>query len=317
MIIASSVAGCDVSKSHIDVCLLEGEGDGRCRSWRFDNRHLDRLASRLRARGCRLVVLEASGGYEGPLRQALERAGLPAALVNPRQARAFARACGLLAKTDRVDAAMLSRYGRCMNPQPTPLPEPQRERLRDLLRRRDQLIAIRTSEKQNLDKAADSRIRADIAAMITHLSRAITDIQRRIQQCIRASTELTAQAAILRSMTGIGPVLTALLLARLPELGRLDRRRIAALVGLAPHACESGAFKGQRHIWGGRADLRRALYMGAVAAISRSAPWKTCYNALKARGKPPKVALIAVMRKMIVTLNAMIRTNTTFQQHGC
>jgi len=317
MTIASSVAGCDVSKSHVDVCLLDAEEDGWRQSWRVDSRHLDSLARALKARGCRLVVLEASGGYEGPLRRALERASLPAALVNPRQARAFARACGLLAKTDRIDAAMLARYGRRMNPQPTPLPEPQRERLRDLLRRRDQLIAIRTSEKQNLDKAADSQIREDIAAMAVHLSKAIADIQRRIQQCIRASAELAAQAAILRSMTGIGPVLTALMLARLPELGRLDRRSIAALVGLAPHACESGAFKGQRHIWGGRAGLRRALYMGAVAAISRPGSWKTCYDALKARGKPPKVALIAVMRKMIVTLNAMIRTNTTFQQHGC
>ncbi len=318
MTLTLSIAGCDISRAHIDLCLLDDTPGSRPRHRQVPNDRLEAMAQELKRQGCRLVVFEASGGYERPLRQALAAAGLPAAMVNPRHVRAFARASGLLAKTDRLDAAVLARYGQRMDPDLTPLPGREQEKLRDLLRRRDQLITMRISEKQNLAKAHDAEIRADITAMTDTLTQAIRDMQDRIRHCIRASAEMAAQAGMLRSMPGIGPVLAAMMIARLPELGQLNRRQIAALAGLAPHACESGAFKGQRHIWGGRADLRSALYMGAVAVIRRPGPSKAFYDHLKAQGKPSKVALIAVMRKMIITLNAMIKTKTHFStQHGC
>jgi transposase len=318
MTISVSVAGCDVSKSHIDVCLLPKKAGARASFLQVGNDQLDELAKDLKRRGCRLVVFEASGGYERALHLALHKAGVPATRVNPRQTRDFARAVGLLAKTDRVDAAMLARYGECVKPEPTPMAEQIRGRLRDLVLRRSQVVDMKAKELQSIGKVTDPDVTASFKGMIATLTQAIAHIQGLIEQCIRDSEELDKQAELLRSAPGVGPVLAPVLLARLPELGQLDRRKIAALVGLAPYACDSGAFKGKRRIWGGRADIRKALYMGSLAVTTKEGPWRDTYIKLVAAGKPKKVARVAIMHKMLTTLNAMVKNQTNYSlQHGC
>ena len=318
MTITKCVAGCDVSKSHVDVCLLSDDPNIKPRTWRVENDQLEELARELKRNGCKLVVFEASGGYERPLHQALAKVGVPASRVNPRNARNFAKGLGLLAKTDRLDAAMLAEFARRMEPKPTALPTQQQSKFRDLVHRRSQLVGMLSREKQSLAKTNDPDILDSIKQMIVTLETGIKAIQHKIRDCVRDSADLTRRDKILRSMPGVGPVLASVLLARLPELGTISRRKIAALVGLAPYACDSGHFKGTRHIWGGRADIRQAMYMGAVSVITREGRWKQIYEQLKDNGKAAKVALIAVMRRMLTTLNEMVRYDAEYSiQHGC
>lgn len=318
MTITVSVAGCDVSKSHVDVCLLPNKAGERPQFLRVDNDQLDDLAKELKRRRCKLAVFEASGGYERALHLALHKAGVPAAMVNPRKARNFAQADGTLAKTDRVDAAMLAKFGDRMRPEPTPLCVDNRARLRDLVNRRSQLVGMLAKEKQSFGKVTDPDVRASFEDSIERLTQSIDHLESLIKQCQREDAELGAAARIAQSVPGIGDVLTPLLLARLPELGRLNRRQIAALVGLAPYACDSGIFAGKRRIWGGRADIRQALYMGSLSVTSRPGAWQDTYNRLIAAGKPKKVARVAIMRKMITTLNAIFKSQTKYcPQHGC
>ncbi len=318
MTIPNCVAGCDVSKAHVDVCIFFDDPKARRSAWRVETAELGKLAMQLKRKGCRLVVFEASGGYERPLHQALDKVGVPAARINPRHARAFAKASGLLAKTDRLDAAMLADYAERMKPKLTPLPSDKQSKFRDLVHRRNQLVAIRGREKQTLPKATDPDIRDNINEMIAALTKSIKAIEDRIQRCIREEAALTRLDKILRSMPGIGPVLATTMMARLPELGQINRRKIAALVGLAPYACDTGIFRGTRHIWGGRADIRQALYMGAISAVCREGHWKQIYDQLKSNGKSSKVALIAVMRRMLTTLNVMVKKDAVYSiQHGC
>lgn len=312
--VASSIAGIDLAKHHLDVHLRP---DGTAR--RFAMTRLDALAAWLTAQGVELVVAEATGGLEAELAEALEAHELPLAVVNPRQVRHFARGLGLLAKTDRLDARVLALYGERVQPEPRPRPGPERRRLAALVRRRRQLIASRTAERQHLQQEREPDLRDDIAGNIARLDRDIRAIERRIAHCIESRPELARDARLLTAIPGIGPVIAATLIAGMPELGRTGRRQIAALAGVAPHACESGSLRGRRHVWGGRAEIRKALFMGAVAAIARDGPMNQRYQHLKQAGKPGKVALVAVMRHMLTTANAMLRDQTSFQpqKHGC
>jgi transposase len=271
MTLHQHVLGVDVAKDWIDVFDPSSE-----RSIRIATSQLKAFA---RGLGNVLVVFEATGGYERPLMEALEAAGRPYARVNPRQAREFARATGRLAKTDKVDARVLSEMGRALDLAATPPLDPARKRLAELVARRDDIVRALTGETQRLAMARDAFVRRDIGRMIAVLRARRLAIEKELAAAISANDDLALAAARLRSAPGVGPAICSLLLARLPELGHVDRRAIASLAGLAPHACESGHRRGRRHVWGGRADVRRALYLAAFVAsrcnpaFSAFRPW--------------------------------------------
>lgn len=310
------LAGIDVSKTSLDVCVLAPQG-------RWSSRTADpaALARTLRRRRVALAVVEPTGGYERPVLAALQAAGIPAALVNARHIRAFARASGRLAKTDRVDAQLLAEYAQRMAPEPRPPKSEARDRLCALLRRRRQLVEMRKAERTRRQQAPQADIAEDIERSIAGLTVEIRSLESRMAQHIADVPELAHSARLLQSMPGIGPVAAASLLAELPELGRLTRRKIAALVGLAPFSRDSGSLRGRRTIWGGRAELRHTLHMGVIAAIRRDNPIANAYRALRDRGKPHKVASIATLRRMIVQLNAILRDQKPYSipatQHSC
>jgi transposase len=265
------------------------------------------LVPRLHALRPALVVLEATGGYERAVVAALAAAGLPVVVANPRQIRAFARAVGQLAKTDRLDAAMLARFGAQVRPTPRALPDAQAEALDALLTRRRQLIEMLTAEKNRL-AAAVPAVRRGITQHIRWLERQLDDVDGELGALIEASPLWRAQDDLLQSVPGVGPVLSRTLLGELPELGRLTHKQIAALVGVAPMARDSGTWRGRRGVTGGRAPVRTALYMAAVTAAHHNPVIRVFYRRLRAAGKPAKVALTACMRKLLTILNAMARS---------
>lgn len=314
--LARTVAGIDVSKHGADACVISG---GTASTMRYSC--METLARGLARRGVELAVLEPTGGYERPVIAALEAAGIAFAVVNARHTRHFARAAGKLAKTDRLDAKMLAEYARRMTPESRPGRDAQRQRLCALVRRRRQLVDMRKAELTRRQQAAFEDIVEDIEICIDVLTSRIKATENAIADLVNGDPRIASDAKLLRSMPGIGPVAAASLLAELPELGQLTRRKVAALVGLAPHARDSGAFRGRRTIWGGRAELRSTLHMGVIAAIRRDNPIRNAYQRLRSNGKPHKLATTAVLRKMIVQLNAMIRDQKPYifsvQQHSC
>lgn len=306
--LAQAVAGIDVSKTSLDVCIVDGNTQ-----WTKTTTDLAWLRRALQDRSVRLAVVEPTGGYERRVVDALQAAGIPVALVNPRRIREFARASGRLAKTDRVDACVLADYAARMAPVPRP-PKPEAaRRLCALVRRRRQVVEMRKAERTRRQQTPESDLAQDIDRAIAFMTGQIQSLEKRIADYIAANRELARNDALLRSMPGIGPVAAASLLAELPELGHLSRRKIAALVGLAPFSRDSGNFRGRRAIWGGRADLRQALHMGVIAAIRRDNPIANAYRTLRDNGKPHKVATVAILRKMIVQLNAIIRDQQPYK----
>lgn len=305
--IAQTVAGLDISKHGVDICII---ADGFAST--ISGADMAALALDLRRRGVELAVLEPTGGYERPVIAALEDAGIPVAVVNARHIRYFARAAGILAKTDRLDARVLAQYALRMTPEVRPRRTAIRQRLCALVRRRRQLVDMRKAELTRRRQAYEADVLADIEDCIGFLGGRIKTIETRIAALVKSDQELAEGESMTRSMTGIGPVAAASLLAELPELGQSTRRKIAALVGLAPHARDSGAFKGRRTIWGGRADLRKTLHMCVIAAIRHDGPFRDAYQRLRDRGKPHKLATTAILRKMIVQLNAMLRDHSTY-----
>jgi transposase len=267
---------------------------------------LDELVERLQALPPELIVLEATGGREGAVVAALAAAGLPVAVVNPRQVRDFARAVGPLAKTDVLDAQVLAHFAEAIHPTPRPLPDAQAPELTALLARRRQLIQMQTAERHRLDTALP-RVQAHIQRHVAWLEAALADLDRTLHDQVQASPVWREQENLLRSVPGIGPTTALTLLADLPELGRLDRKAIAALVGVAPLCCESGTWRGRRIVWGGQARLRTALYMATLVATRRNPLIAAFYTRLCAAGKPKKVALIACMHKLLTILNAIVR----------
>lgn len=308
MTLPRDVLGVDVAKNWIDVFTLSTGDRQRIATTKAA---LARFAETV---ADAFVVFEASGGYERPLVAALTRAGVAFARVNPRQARDFARATGRLAKTDRVDAEALARMGQALDLAPTAPEEPDRARLADLIARRDDLGGMIRAEKNRAATARDPWIAREIARIVRVLERHLAALGAEIAALLAACERLDAEARRLRSVPGVGPLVSATLVARLPELGRLDHRRIAALAGLAPHACDSGLSRGKRHVWGGRAEVRRALYLAAFVASGHDPRFKAFRQRLQAAGKPFKVAITACARKLLTILNAMVRSGQDYRR---
>lgn len=295
--------GLDVAKATV---VLASEPAGLRGDYPTDAAGLAALVAQCQAQPVTQIVLEATGGYEAPIVAALATAGLPVVVVNPRQVRAFAKALGLLAKTDRLDAQVLARFGAQVRPPVRPLPDAATRALQAVLLRRRQLLEMLQAERQR-EARATGAIRRQLRRHIAWLERAVADTEDELRQQIEASPLWQAQAALLQSVPGVGPTLAATLLGGFPELGHVDRREAAALSGLAPLACDSGTLRGRRHCWGGRAAVRTVLYMAAVSATRWNPILRAFYQRLRAAGKPAKVALVAVARKLLVILNAVLR----------
>jgi transposase len=296
--------GLDISKDAVDVHV---QPTGECFVAGTDEAALATVVQRVQAMAPTLVVLEATGGYEIPVAAALATAGLPVAVVNPRQIRDFARATGHLAKTDALDARVIARFAEAVQPAVRPLPTAQAQMLSDLVARRRQVVDMLGAELNRHRQARAAQLQHRIAGHVAWLRQALGELDRDIAQLIRSSPVWRAQETLLTSMPGIGDVTAQALIADLPELGQLDRRRIAALVGLAPFNRDSGQWRGRRMIGGGRPAVRRALYMATIVAIQYNPAIAAGYQRLVSGGRPKKVALVAAMRKLLTTLNAMLR----------
>lgn len=295
--------GIDVSKATLDVAVHDVDVS---REFNNNNKDVDRLVSELKALQPALVVLEATGGYEMPVACALAAADIPVAVVNPRQVRDFAKSTGKLAKTDAVDAAVLAHFGHAVKPQIRPLPAPDAQELKDLWTRRRQLMQMMTAEKNRLH-IAPTPIAKLIKDTIAHLQKQLQQVDEDIDRRIRSSPVWREKDQLLQSVSGVGAVTSRVLVIGLPELGRLNRKQIAALVGVAPLNRDSGSFKGRRCVWGGRAHVRAALYMATIAAIRHNPVIAQYYRRLKDAGKPSKLAITACCRKLLTILNAIVR----------
>jgi transposase len=299
--------GIDVAKATLDVAVL----DQPVRTVANDAAGIRALVHALAADAPTLIVLEATGGYETALVAALAVAGLPVAVVNPRRVRDFAKALGILAKTDRIDAQVLARFAADMRPTPRPLPDETHAELRALVARRTQLVDMRTAELNRLPGARPA-VQRSVREHVTWLDRRIKDTDREIMRLIQASPVWRLRDQILQSTPGIGPQTSARLLVSLGELGDLTSKQLAALVGVAPFNRDSGRRAGPRTTWGGRAPVRTALYMATLVATRHNPVIKAFYQRLRAAGKPAKVALVAAMRKLLTILNAMIKQQRTW-----
>ncbi len=306
---ADRFVGIDVSKGRVDVHVRP---DGTGFVCTTDPDGLADLASRLQPLRPKLVTMEASGGYEGVVAAALAEAGLPVAIVNPRQVRKFAGAIGRLAKTDAIDAGIIAHFADAIRPEPKPMPDALSLRLRELLARRRQLVVMINAEKQRLGKAADKLAQRSFKTILRSLQAERERIDRAIDKLIEDSPVFCAKQDLLKSVPGIGDVIARTLIVELPELGTVDRHQIAALAGVAPMNRDSGRYRGKRRIQGGRVAVRAPLYMACLVAIRRNPPLRRFYQRLRQAGKPARLALVAVMRKLLTTLNAILRDNATW-----
>ncbi len=304
------VIGVDVSKSFLDIAW--GSKDPKPVRFNNDAQGMQRALKRIRRKKPHLIVLEATGGLEKPFMALLQSEGWNVARIQPTRIRQFARSNGTFAKNDRIDARIIAAYGEAFDPRPTPKPSPQQERLAALVRRRAELIEMRVSESNRLS-TAHSSIRDSISEHIEILNKRIEEVEKEIDALVAAEEEISEEVAIMESMPGVGRVTAVSLAALVPELGKLSGKQISALVGLAPYSRDSGRKRGRRHIYGGRADARRVLYMAALSAIRFNPVLKEFYQRLKAKGKPFKVIIVAVMRKMLVILNAMLAHKQVWQ----
>lgn len=295
--------GIDVSKRQLEVCV-HGREDG----WQFPNdvEGIRDLLPMLHRLAPTLIIVEATGGYEMVMVAEVCAAGLPLAVVNPTRVRRFADSLGQLAKTDRIDARVIAHFGSVVRPPIRTLQSEEEEYLRALVDRRSQIIVILTAEKNRLH-TSPLRLRPDVQEHVDWLEGKLKELEAEISRMIRHSSIWREKEAILRSVPGVGPVTAVTLLADLPELGTLNRQKIAALVGVAPFNKDSGPKRGKRRIFGGRASVRRTLYMGTLVATRFNPVIRRFYENLIQRGKPTKVAITACMRKLLVILNAMLR----------
>lgn len=298
--------GIDVSKATLDAYI---EPAGETLHVGYDEAGIGRLVERLKEVAPALIVMEATGGLEVRLAGELAAAGLPVAIINPRQARDFAKATGQLAKTDQVDAAMLAAFARAIRPQARPLKDVDTRALDEMVSRRRQLIAMRVQETLRLGTASSKPMQKSLKVHIAWLEKQITEIDGDLNKRLRESDIWRAKDDLLRAIPGIGAVTSLTMLAKCPELGTLNRREIAALTGVAPLANDSGKHRGKRFIWGGRAEVRVVLYMAAVSAMRCNEAIKTFAERLKQAGKPPKVVIVACMRKLLTIMNAMLKNN--------
>jgi transposase len=304
MDMANQYVGIDVAKATLDVAL---GSDGEVVQVENSEAGIARLLERLGELAPTLVVLEATGGYESVVAGAIVGRGIPVAVVNPRQVRDFAKATGVLAKTDRIDARVLARFAEAVRPEPRPLPTAEAKELDEYLGRRRQLVDMLTMEKNRQSIATTERMKKSLKKHVDWLEEALRRANDDIDKAIRNSPAWREQEDLLRSVPGIGPVSARTMLAELPELGQLNRKKIAALVGVAPLNRDSGTLQGGRTCWGGRASVRQVLYMAALSAVRCNPIIRRTYVALRARGKKHKVALVACMRKLLTILTAMVR----------
>ena len=295
--------GIDVSKDRLDVADRPA---GEVWQVSYDSRGISDLVERLGELSPYLVVLEATGGLELTLTGELAAVGLPVAVVNPRHVRDFARAAGKLAKTDALDAQVLAHFAEAMQPEPRPLPDASAQEFRAMVTRRRQLVEMITAEK-NRFRTATHRVRPQVQGHIRWLEESLEGLDKDLGDLIRSSPLWRAKEKVPRSTPGVGPVLSMTLLSDLPELGVLNRGEIAALVGVAPFNRDSGTLRGKRKVWGGRGQVRAALYMAALVATRYNPVLREFYQRLCAAGKPKKVALTACMRKLLTILNTMVR----------
>lgn len=298
--------GIDVSKHRLDV-HVRPSGD----VWSVDNepRGHKQLVEKLAGLAPTLIVLEATGGYQAAIAAELAVGGLAVAVVNPRQVRDFAKATGKLAKTDEIDAAVLAHFAEAVRPEPRPMPDELTVEIQALVVRRRQLVDMRVAETNRLETCRVVQVRRNIQKMINMLNRQIGKVDDDIDTTIRNSPVWRDREDLLSSVKGVGSTTARTLLTQLPELGRLNRREIAALVGVAPFNHDSGNWRGQRKIRGGRSEVRSVLYMATVSAVHHNPQIRPMYERLVAAGKKPKVALIACLRKLLTILNAMMRSN--------
>ncbi len=303
--------GIDVSKSTLDVCI---EPFGQMLHVAYDEAGISQIAKRLKEVSPALIVIEATGGLEVRIATALASAGLPVAVINPRQARDFAKATGRLAKTDRVDAGMLAAFAKAIRPQARPLKDADTRVLDDMVSRRRQLVDMRVQETLRLGTAASKPLQKSLKQHIAWLDKRISEVDNDLTKQLRESDVWRAKDDLLRSIPGVGNVTTRTMLGKCPELGTLNRREIAALTGVAPLANDSGKHRGKRFVWGGRAEVRAVLYMAAVSAIRCNDTIKAFAERLKKAGKPPKVVIVACMRKLLTIMNSMLKNNAPWNQ---
>lgn len=305
-IVVEKFAGIDVSKSTLDLCI---EPTNEVLHIAYDDQGIAQVVKRLLEVRPVLIVMEATGGLEVRLASELASQGLPVAVINPRQARDFAKATGQLAKTDRVDAAMLAAFARAIRPAVRPIKDQDTLELDDLLTRRRQLIDMRVQESLRLGTASKVQQKS-LAAHIAWLDKRIAQLDTDLTHRLRTSEVWRAKDDLLRGIPGVGMVTSVTLLAKCPELGALNRREIAKLAGVAPLADDSGKHRGRRVIWGGRADLRAVLYMAALSAMRCNDVIKAFAQRLKAAGKPAKIVIVACMRKLLTIMNTMVKNHT-------
>ena len=296
--------GIDVSKKSLDVAVRPSGEHARFEN---DEAGVAALVARLKELVPQLVVAEATGKLESAVVAAIAAAKIAIAVVNPRQVRDFAKATGRLAKTDAIDAAILAHFAEAVRPEPRSLPDEDTQKLQELLGRRRQLVEMITMERNRMYGCHDARLRKSIHKHVQWLKKELKDVDTDLGGTIKRSPIWREAEEVLRETEGIGPVVARTLLAGLPELGRLTRREIASLVGVAPHNCDSGEYRGKRRTWGGRATVRAALYMAAMVATRHNPVIKAFYARLVAAGKPPMVALVASMRKLLIHLNSRMR----------
>jgi transposase len=302
--------GIDVSRDRLDVAV---RSTGEVFAIERNAAGLDELIVRLRQLAPHIVALEATGGYETIAAAALASAGLPVVIVNPAQVRAFAKALGQRAKTDPIDAAVIAHFAEATRPEVRPLPDEATQMLADLVARRRQIIEMIGAERQRESRMTRRSLRADIARMIRLLEKELSKLDRELDDVVRGTPAWREKEDLLASVPGVGPIIARTMIAEMPELGRLSRRQIAALAGLAPFTRQSGRWRGKSFIGGGRTTVRTALFMGAFVAVRFNPLLKRFFDRLVATGKPRNVALIAVARKLLTILNAMVRDNRRWQ----
>jgi len=301
--------GIDIAKSSMEVVMHENKDH-----WTYanDESGLTKLLAKMKRLAPVLIVMEATGGYEVVVASELQSQGYPVAVVNPRHIRDFARSVGILAKTDILDAKVIARYAATVQPACRQLPGKDTQKLGVILMRRRQVIAMLTAEKNRLHQA-DPAVKDRIREHITFLEHELDDTNRELKQLVEDNPEWKEKSDIIQSIPGVGPALAVTLLADFPELGKLNRKQIAALGGLAPFNRDSGTLRGKRTIWGGRASVRAALYMGTLVATRYNPVIRRFYTRLISAGKAKKVALTACMRKLLTILNVMIKHHSTWQ----
>ena len=302
--------GIDVAKDRLDVHLRPA---GETFVVMRDAAGVAELVGRLEALAPSLIVMEATGGFEVTVAAALGSAGLPLAVVNPRQIRDFARASGKLAKTDSLDAAAIAHFAEALRPEVRPIPDEQARLLGELVARRRQIVEMMTAERNRRRQLTSKRLIKSIERLLDALQRELSELENELDDTIRGTPAWHDAENLLTSVPGVGGTVARTLLAELPELGRLDRKAIAALVGVAPFNRDSGTLRGRRTVWGGRASVRSTLYMAALVASQHNPTLAAFYQRLVQAGKPKKLALTAVMRKLITILNAMLRDNSPWQ----